>query len=89
MSFCLRELALDKEPRVGVTRELPNMRTSNRSLVTTEPVSAHGKRKLEKSEQRPAPETRVQSSDMPQIADQRPGPDSLRHVGVDAAIRSR
>ena len=48
MSFCLRELALDKEPRVGVTRELPNMRTSNRSLVTAEPVSAHGKQKLEK-----------------------------------------
>jgi hypothetical protein len=84
MRFCLRELALDKEPRVGVTRELPNMRTSNRSLVTAEPVSAHGKRKLEKSEQRPAPETRVQSSEMPQIADQRPVPACQTCGNVDA-----
>jgi hypothetical protein len=39
---------------------------------------------LENSEQRPAPETRVQSSEMPQIADQRPVPDSLTCGNVDA-----
>ena len=76
MSFCLGALALDKEPRVGVTRELPNMRTSNRSLVTAEPVSA-GKRKLEKSEQRPAAKTRPRRTKIPEIADQRPVPTSL------------
>jgi hypothetical protein len=67
MSFCLRELALDKGPRVGVTRELPNMRTSNRSLVTAEPVSLFRKRKLEKSEQRPAPESRAQRTEIPEV----------------------
>jgi Protein of unknown function (DUF2924) len=59
-------------------------RASNWSLVTVEPVSPPRKRKLEKSEQRPAPETRVQSSEMPQIADQRPVPDSLTCGNVDA-----
>jgi hypothetical protein len=67
MSFCLRELPLDKEPRVGVTPELPNMRTSNQSLAIVEPVSAHGKRKLEKSEQRPAPESRAQRTEIPEV----------------------
>src|ERR1700751_752585 len=59
-------------------------RASNWSLPTVEPVSPPRKRKLENSEQRPAPETRVQSSEMPQIADQRSVPDSLTCGNVDA-----
>src|ERR1700746_1921480 len=59
-------------------------RASNWSLPTVEPVSPPRKRKLEKREQRPAPETRVQSSEMPQIADQRPVPDRLTCRNVDA-----
>lgn len=47
MRFCLREFALDKEPRVGVMPELPNMRSLNQSLATAELVSAHGNRKLD------------------------------------------
>jgi hypothetical protein len=47
------------------------------SLATVEPVSPPQKRKLEKSEQRPAPETRAQTTEMPEIAGQRPPPASL------------
>jgi hypothetical protein len=49
-------------------------RGPNRSPATVEPVSPPQKRKLEKSEQRPAPETRAQTTEMPEIAGQRPAP---------------
>jgi hypothetical protein len=88
MSFSLRELALDERADRGcrprVTFAPVYGRSSNRSLETVEPVSPPRKRKLEKSEQRPAPETRVQRTEMPQIADQRPVPDSLTYGNVDA-----
>jgi hypothetical protein len=51
---------------------------------TVEPVSPPPKRKLEKSEQRPAPETRVQRTEMPEVAPRRPGLTSLTRGNVDA-----
>src|ERR1700732_2053557 len=50
----------------------PDRHYANRSLSTAEPVSASPKRKLENGEQRPAPETRTQRMEMPEIARQRP-----------------
>jgi hypothetical protein len=50
---------------------------ANRSLSTAEPVSAPPKWKLENGEQRPAPETLAQRTEMPEIARQRPAPASL------------
>ena len=47
--------------------------SANQSLSAVEPVSASPKRKLENGEQRPAPETRAQRTEMPEIADQRLG----------------
>ena len=49
---------------------------TNRSLFEIEPVSTPPKRKLENSEQRPAPETQAQRTRMLEIAGQRPGPAS-------------
>jgi len=42
------------------------------------------KRKLENSEQRPALETCVQKTEMPEVADQRPVPANLTYRNVDA-----
>jgi hypothetical protein len=88
MSISLRELALDKRVDRGcrprVTFPPVYGRSSNRSLETVEPVSPPRKRKLEKSEQRPAPETRVQRTEMPVVADQRPVSASLTYGNVDA-----
>jgi hypothetical protein len=51
---------------------MPDRHYANRSLSAAEPVSAPPKRKLENGEQRPAPETRAQRTEMPEIAGQRP-----------------
>jgi hypothetical protein len=56
---------------------MPDRHYANRSLSTAEPVSAPPKRKLENGEQRPAPETRAQRTEIPEIARQRPEPASL------------
>src|SRR5205807_3488262 len=42
-------------------------------------------RKLEKSEQRPAPETRIQMPELPEVADRRPVSASLTCGNVDAS----
>jgi hypothetical protein len=85
MSISLRELAFNKRaerPRAGVAPAYG--RFSNRSLETVEPVSPPRNRKLEKSEQRPSPETRAQRTEMPQISYWRPAPTSLTRGNVDA-----
>jgi hypothetical protein len=64
--------------------QLRNGRSSSRSLASVEPVSPSRKRKLENSEQRPAPKSRAQRSEMPEVADQRPVPASLTRGNVDA-----
>ena len=59
-------------------------RSSNRSLATVEPVSPPRNRKLEKSEQRPAPETRTQRTEIPEVVGQRLVPAGLTCGNVDA-----
>jgi hypothetical protein len=61
---------------------MPDRHYANPSLSTAEPVSAPPKRKLENGEQRPAPETRAQRTEMPEIARQRPAPAILTHGNV-------
>jgi hypothetical protein len=61
---------------------------ANRSLSAIEPVSATAKRKLENGEQRPAPETRAQRTEMPEIARQRPAPASLTRGKINDFHRS-
>jgi hypothetical protein len=60
-------------------------RASSWSLATVEPVSPPRRRKLENSEQRPAPETRVQRTELPEVADQRPVPANLLLLEIDGA----
>ena len=55
---------------------------TNRSLLEIEPVSTPPKRKLESSEQRPAPETQAQRIQTREIAGQRLGPPSLTRGNV-------
>src|ERR1700738_432337 len=61
---------------------MPDRHYANRSLSTAEPVPAPPKRKLENGEQRPAPETRAQRTEMPEIARQRPAPASLTRGNI-------
>jgi hypothetical protein len=61
--------------RIFVIDPSDAMRTSLHEII--EPVSAMPKRKLENSEQRPAPLTRPQRAEMPEIAGQR-----LRRTGL-------
>jgi hypothetical protein len=61
-------------------------RASNRSLPTVEPVCRPRKRKLENSKQRPAPETRVQRAELPEVADQRPVPARQTRGNVGAFL---
>src|ERR1700730_13580854 len=61
---------------------MPDRHYANRSLSTAEPVPAPPKRKLENGEQRPAPGTRAQRTEMPKIARQRPAPASLTRGNV-------
>jgi hypothetical protein len=67
--------------RAGV-RMIPDGCPANRSLSAIEPVSATAKWKLENSEQRPAPETRPAWTEIPEIANQRPGRASLTRRNV-------
>src|SRR5262249_53517256 len=64
----------------STSRPLPNGHSTNRSLATVSPR----KRKLQKSEQRPAPESRVQRTERPEVVDQRPVPTRLTHWNVGA-----
>jgi hypothetical protein len=90
MSFSLRELAFDKRadrdcrPRAGVAPAY--VRSSNRSLETVEPVSPPRNRKLEKSEQRPAPESRARTAEIPEVVGQRLVPAGLTCGNVDAFL---
>src|SRR6202045_2864933 len=70
--------------RAGV-RLIPEGRPAKRSLSAIEPVSATAKRKLENSEQRPAPETFSARAEIPKITDQRLGRASQRRHRPDAA----
>src|SRR5438067_2022021 len=58
------------DPRVGVAPAYG--RSSNRSLETVEPVSPQPKRKLENGLRRPAPKTRAQRTEIPEVVGQRP-----------------
>src|ERR1700730_1641981 len=71
-----------KEP-IEDRAALPERHCANRSLSTAEPVSAPPKWKLENGEQRPAPETRAQRTEMPEIAGQRPAPASLTRGNIN------
>jgi hypothetical protein len=59
------------------SRPIPEGHSANQSLSAVEPVSAPPKRKLEKRQQRPAPETRPVKAEIPEIANQRLGHPSL------------
>jgi hypothetical protein len=72
-----------KEPIEAVRAALPERHCANRSLSTAEPVSAPPKWKLENGEQRSAPETRAQRTEMPEIAGQRPAPASLTRGNIN------
>src|ERR1700739_2909333 len=61
-------------------------RASNRSLPTVEPVCRPRKRKLENSKQRRAPEPRVQRTEKPEVADQRPVPARQTRGNVGAFL---
>jgi hypothetical protein len=66
---------------------MPDRHYANRSLSTAEPVSAPPKRKLENGERRPAPETRTQRMEMPEIVRQRPAPASLSRGNINDFYR--
>jgi len=61
---------------------IPEGQSANRSLSTVEPVSTPRKWKLKNGEQRPASETRPAGTEIPEIADQRPGRANLTRGNV-------